>query len=84
MLKVSEDILSTVSGKVVSVLCKEKKYVYEWEPLIEIETNDGALEKIVSEIGGTVTTLLVFPGSEVKRGTNIACIDVSVVGIASD
>ncbi|MFC0562190.1 hypothetical protein [Halalkalibacter alkalisediminis] len=83
-MKVSENILSTVSGKVVSVLCKESKYVYEWEPLIEIVTNAGSLEKIVSEVGGTVTTLFVLPGTTVKNGTNLACIDVSLVGIAAD
>ncbi|MFC0469111.1 hypothetical protein ACFFHM_00640 [Halalkalibacter kiskunsagensis] len=83
-MEVSENILSTVSGKVVSVLCKENKYVYEWEPLIEIVTNDGSLEKIVSEVGGTVTTIFVLPGTTVKNGTNVACIDVSLVGIAAD
>ncbi|WP_332695556.1 hypothetical protein [Halalkalibacter lacteus] len=83
-MNVSENIRSAVSGKVVSVLCKERTYVYEWEPLIEIVTSDGLVEKIASEVGGTVTTLFVLPGTIVKNGTNVACIDVSLVGIAAD
>ncbi|WP_347861466.1 hypothetical protein U0355_12585 [Salimicrobium sp. PL1-032A] len=79
-----ELINSPVSGKVTEVLVKEKETIHEWEPLVKIATEDGAVEKIAYGISGNIVSVDVAEGDTVSAGATILSLRDDFIITGSD
>ncbi|MCP8615946.1 biotin/lipoyl-containing protein [Salirhabdus salicampi] len=82
MNQVLEPVYSPCHGSVKEVIVKPNSYVYEWETLCFIETEDGRKEEVSIGISGIVTSVEVERGQEVTPSTKITVIqdDLEITG----
>ncbi|WP_243525769.1 hypothetical protein [Bacillus pseudomycoides] len=64
-----EEIYSSYNGKVEEIFVDESSYVYEWEKLMMIRTNDDTLETIKVGISGHIRSVNIEVGQEIDVNT---------------
>jgi pyruvate/2-oxoglutarate dehydrogenase complex dihydrolipoamide acyltransferase (E2) component len=65
-------VASVSDGTVDQVFVNEGDYVYEWEPLFQLKTNEGVLKKVEMGVGGNILSLNVKPGDRVINDMTLA------------
>ncbi|MDT8861862.1 hypothetical protein N0O92_16740 [Alkalihalobacillus sp. MEB130] len=65
-------IASMSAGTIDRVFVSEGDYVYEWEPLFQLKTNEGVLKKVEMGVGGKIISLHVKPGDRVIHDMTLA------------
>ncbi|WP_227937941.1 hypothetical protein [Alkalihalobacillus deserti] len=66
------EVVSVSNGTIDQVFVNEGDYVYEWEPLFLLKTNEGVLKKIEMGVGGNILSLNVKPGDKVIHDMTLA------------
>ncbi|PEY42070.1 hypothetical protein CN354_04650 [Bacillus cereus] len=64
-----EEIYSSYNGRVEEIFVDESSYVYEWEKLMMIRTNDDTLEIIKVGISGHIRSVNIEVGQEIDVNT---------------
>jgi acetyl/propionyl-CoA carboxylase alpha subunit len=65
-------VTSFSNGTIAKVFVKEGTYVYEWEPLFLLKTNEGMLKKVEVGASGNIFSLSAKPGDEIKEDMTLA------------
>ncbi|WP_332692190.1 hypothetical protein [Halalkalibacter lacteus] len=65
-------VASVFDGTIDQVFVNEGDYVYEWEPLFQLKTNEGVLKKVEMGVGGNILSLNVKPGDRVIHDMTLA------------
>ncbi|MCP3027207.1 hypothetical protein [Halobacillus sp. A5] len=65
MKEVLEKVYSPCYGSIKEVCVDDEAYVYEWEPLFLIETEDKQVVEVCVGVSGTITQIDLAPGQEV-------------------
>lgn len=79
-----EIVTSPFDGIVKKIMTKAKNRIYEWEPLLAIQTDDGAVVQISVGISGIIEKFTVSEGDRVIPGTVLAYIDDDLLVTGSD
>ncbi|WJE53294.1 hypothetical protein QRE66_02980 [Bacillus cereus] len=64
-----EEIYSSYNGRVEEIFVDESSYVYEWEKLMMIRTNDDTLEIIKVGISGHIRSVNIEVSQEIDVNT---------------
>lgn len=64
-----EAVCSPCCGKVEKVFVNKESYIYEWEKLLTIRTEDGGTAEVAVGVSGSVASIEVKPGEEVDTNT---------------
>jgi biotin carboxyl carrier protein len=67
-------VVSLADGTIDEVFVNEGAYVYEWEPLFLMKTNEGVQEKVQMGVCGNISSLNVKPGDKVLHDMTLAII----------
>ncbi|MCP3033328.1 hypothetical protein LF817_18540 [Halobacillus sp. A1] len=65
MKEVLEKVYSPCYGSIKEVLVDQQAYVYEWEPLFLIETEDQQVIEVSIGVSGIIEAVDTCPGQEV-------------------
>ncbi|GAA3331159.1 hypothetical protein GCM10020331_086600 [Ectobacillus funiculus] len=77
-----ETVYSPCCGKVEKVFVNEESYIYEWEKLLTIRTEDGGTEEVAIGVSGNIASVEVEPGEEVNTNTVLCKVadDLKITG----
>ncbi|WP_082232605.1 hypothetical protein [Halobacillus massiliensis] len=84
MKEVLEQVYSPCYGSIKDVLIGEDSYVYEWEPLFLIETEDKELVEVAVGISGTIKIVDTKPGQEVTPYSRLTVLQDDLLITGSD
>ncbi|SDH77099.1 Biotin-requiring enzyme [Alteribacillus persepolensis] len=75
MFQKIHEVSSFEQGKIAEVYVKPLEYVYEWEPLFTIQTENGSLAKVHVGASGIIKDIHVTAGETIKADTVLAVIE---------
>lgn len=77
-----EAVYSPCCGKVEKVFVNEESYIYEWEKLLTIRTEDGGTAEVAVGVSGSIASVEVEPGEEVDTNTVLCKVedDLKITG----
>ncbi|WP_243293000.1 hypothetical protein [Bacillus sp. FJAT-47783] len=79
-----EIVTSPSYGTIQSIHLGSKARIYEWEPLLSIQTEDGQVLQIRVGVSGIIDSYTVKEGDRVVPGTVIAYIEEDLMASGSD
>ncbi|ARK28835.1 hypothetical protein [Halalkalibacter krulwichiae] len=65
-------VASISNGTIDRIFVNEGDYVYEWEPLFQLRTNEGVLKRVEMGVCGEIISLNVKPGDRVIHDMTLA------------
>ncbi|MDE5413269.1 hypothetical protein [Alkalihalobacterium chitinilyticum] len=68
-------VTSESNGVVEEVLINEGEYVYEWEPLFLIKSQNGNLKKVELGVSGKINSIRVIPGEKILSDMTLAVVE---------
>lgn len=79
-----EIVTSPSYGTIKSILLPDQSRIYEWEPLLLMQTEDGQEMQIRVGVSGIIDCYTVKEGNRVVPGAVIAYIDEDLIISSSD
>lgn len=77
-------VLSPFYGRIEKISIKRESRIYEWEPLFQIQTDEGTVETIYTGISGEIQSLEVQEGDKVIPGMVLAYVKEDLYVTGSD
>ncbi|WP_141430838.1 biotin/lipoyl-containing protein [Bacillus sp. 03113] len=71
MKEIIETVISPCCGKVEKIYISENSYVYEWEKLMLIQTEDNQMVEIQTGVSGHILSLNVNENTTIDSGTEL-------------
>ncbi|MCP3027654.1 hypothetical protein [Halobacillus sp. A5] len=82
MKEVLQDVYSPCDGTIKEVFVDRSSYVYEWEPLLLIETKEQKEIEVSIGVSGTVTSVKFSQGQSVTSNSIVTTLldDLEITG----